>query len=370
MTDYSTADPFPRQGRASKPSYRVAPFDSDTYGSKPQMSGGRRLFLFLLALYPIGLLILSAVHVFSPQRSGYLALTQVFAPYLFAPLLLLLPFALMRGAGPLRVALALCALVFGLRFFPPLHAAAPPDDPGANDIYAMNWNVGWGGQPDQMRAVLEKKPAGIVALLEAEWQGLDSDPTLTKLYPYRVGMNRGQTVNGMALLSSYPIVESGTPPPVPELWDPPRMLWARLDIGEGRTLVVVSAHPTPAEACGRRIPRCYDSTQRDKRILFIRDFVETFLQKRDRVLLLGDFNVTEREPAYLDLSKGLSDAHRGAGTGAGSTWRPATLMKYEMPLLRIDYQFAGPGLKPLNLAVDCELHGSDHCIVQGRYEVR
>ena len=46
--------------------------------------------------------------------------------------------------------------------------------------------------------------------------------------------------------------------------------------------------------------------------------------------MVGDFNVTEREPAYNDLSTGLVDAYHVVGTGTGTTWRPTSLMNHAL----------------------------------------
>jgi vancomycin resistance protein VanJ len=88
------------------------------------------------------------------------------------------------------------------------------------------------------------------------------------------------------------------------------------------------------------------------------------------VLMLGDFNVAEREPAYNDLSAGLVDAHRVVGAGTGVTWRPAALMGHDFALLRIDYIFSSPNVTPLSTWVDCTPRGSDHCIVHGEFEMK
>jgi endonuclease/exonuclease/phosphatase (EEP) superfamily protein YafD len=97
--------------------------------------------------------------------------------------------------------------------------------------------------------------------------------------------------------------------------------------------------------------------------------VEPYVENGEHVILLGDFNVTEREPAYRDVSSGLTDLFRAVGTGAGSTWRPHQLMGLDFALLRIDYIFTGPGIRPLRASADCTPRGSDHCILQGTVEI-
>ncbi len=93
------------------------------------------------------------------------------------------------------------------------------------------------------------------------------------------------------------------------------------------------------------------------------------LNSGDPLILAGDFNITDREPAYRDLSNGLTDAWRKVGAGLGSTWRPSLLMGQQVGLLRIDYLFSSPNVMPLNMAVDCTPRDSDHCVVVGRFEI-
>ncbi|NCC35384.1 MAG: hypothetical protein EOM24_25735, partial [Chloroflexia bacterium] len=59
----------------------------------------------LLALYPVGLIGLTLLALVAPQRTGPMALSQVFAHFLFLPLLLLLPLAVLVRLSLLRFAL-------------------------------------------------------------------------------------------------------------------------------------------------------------------------------------------------------------------------------------------------------------------------
>jgi endonuclease/exonuclease/phosphatase (EEP) superfamily protein YafD len=332
----------------------------------------RRLLIALAMLYPLALLALTLLNTVRPRRAGMFAVTEVFAPYLFLGLVAVLPFALLRGAKVLRVLLLVCAAVFLVRFPPGLAHASPPPNPGAIRLDVMTWNVLVGGWPEEILEVLRQKPASIVALTEADWGWLSTDPEVAALYPYRWGDQPGSKVSGQALLTTYPIIEKG----VVEHSSPsaaPRVIWARLDVGLGRNVVVVVAHPPPARSCVKAsiVPvRCYDPSVRDELLAEARAFVQSFLDAGDPLLLLGDFNVTDREPAYDDISRGLTDAFKAVGVGTGTTWRPGQLSRWDWALLRIDYLFSGPGVVPLSSEVDCTPRGSDHCIVHGTFEVR
>jgi vancomycin resistance protein VanJ len=340
--------------------------------TNPIVTWARRLFLFVLMLYPLFVLGLTVYNMVQPRRTGLFALSEVFAPYLFLPLLALVPFVFMRRARMLRIALMVCALVFLVRFPPNIVASAPVSTPGAIHLSVMSWNVLTGGRYEQVMSVLRQKPASIIGIVEADWNRLSTDPEIAQLYPYRWGVQAGDMVSGQALLTAYPILEQGVFDTPADLWDMPRVIWARLDVGLGRNVVVVVAHPPPGHTCNRRTfpTRCFDTAKRDQRLARIHEYVEPFLEQGDNLIMLGDFNVTEREPAYSDLSAGLVDTHRAVGTGTGTTWRPKSLMSHPFALLRIDYIFTSPNLTPLSASADCTPRGSDHCIVQGTVEVR
>jgi endonuclease/exonuclease/phosphatase (EEP) superfamily protein YafD len=336
------------------------------------LSAARRALIALAMLYPLGLLALTLLNTVRPKRAGMFALTEVFAPYMFLGLLLVLPFALMRGAKALRVLLLVCAAVFLLRFPPGLAHASPPPNPGAIRLDVMTWNVLVGGWHEEILKVLRQKPASIVGMTEADWGWLSIDPEVAELYPYRWGDQPGSKVSGQAILTTYPIIEKGV---VEHSFQSvaPRVVWARLDVGLGRNVVVVVAHPPPAKSCIKKsiVPvRCYDPSLRDALIGEAWHFVQPFLDAGDPLILLGDFNVTDREPAYDDISRGLTDAFKAVGVGTGATWRPGQLSHFDWALLRIDYLFSGPGVVPLSTQVDCTPRGSDHCIVHGTFEVR
>ncbi len=328
----------------------------------------RILLLVVATAYPVGLLLLMAVHLTMPQREGILALSQIFAPYLFLPLLPLLPLALLRGAVPLRIALLLCAVAFGLRYVPRLSSPTVVVMPGAIQITALSWNVKGGGDPASIRQMLLSKQPDIAAFEEIDWRPLQTDEELVRLYPNFFVQPPYDTTSGIVLLSKFPMSEAGVPQIDPSLWERPRMVQAKLDVG-GQVLNVVAVHPSPA---GRRcrFSLCYDSSLRDARLSAIRSHIEPAMQGGEAVLLMGDFNTTEREPGYWDMSRGLQDSFKAVGAGVGNTWGPDWLRNRGLALLRIDYIFAGPKLRPLQAEVDCAPRTSDHCAIMGRFEFR
>jgi vancomycin resistance protein VanJ len=325
-----------------------------------------RLCALAARVYPALLLALSVQHKLFPRRSGLLVLTQIFAPYLYLPLLLSLPLALRKRAGLLLATLSACLAVFVARFAPG-RRQRPTEREGAVRVSVLNWNVEWGGDPEQIRPLLLSRPADIVTFEESSWEWIGRDAEITRLYPYCTGHMQDHPP-GIVFLSSYPIVESQVSLPPNYAFRTLRMAAAVLDLGEERRLAVVVGHPTPPRF--RPPPHIYEASLRDLHIREIRIVVDRFIERGLPVLLIGDFNVTEREPAYEELSRGLVDAHLKVGRGWGHTWRPVALKRFKLPLLRLDYLFSSPNVRPLSILVDTSRRGSDHYIVRGRFELQ
>jgi endonuclease/exonuclease/phosphatase family metal-dependent hydrolase len=333
----------------------------------------RKGIVVVVGLYLATLLGLIVLQALAPQRAGLLALSEIFAPYLFLPALVVCPLALLRGTRPMRAALLVCVAVFALRYAPPLHAAPAAPSRGPQ-ISVTTWNVFAGGRPDAIRAALLAHPTDLMALEETHTDWIIKDPALTRLYPYRQVLAPWDAggVSGMILLSTYPVMEQGLLDAPAALWTRPDVMWARLDLGGGQTLRVITGHPRPAQV-GRGsclLPVCYDPARRDAQLASIHALLAPWLAAGEHVLLLGDFNVSEREPAYQDLAAGLQDAYLAAGAGAGATWGPGNWASKWMPLLRIDYLLSSPTVVPLSTGTDCTYRGSDHCILRGTFALR
>jgi vancomycin resistance protein VanJ len=315
-------------------------------------------------LYPVALLVLSAIHVLAPQREDALALTQIIAPYLFWPLLLLLPLTFRQRSGVLRLLLIACALVYMARFPIRLTAAPPPTTtPGAQQIEVMTWNLYAGNtRLDDIVATLKMTEAEIVALQElsfAQAERIENDPELRRRYPYRL-LAPHERMSGVGLLSAYPFAEIQ-----PNAAAAPR--WVRIDPSGGQSVVVFNTHLTRPWF---ERPTGYKTARRDEQIATLRQRIAPLLDRGEHVLLLGDFNLTEREPGYAELTAGLHDTYRLVGGGRGHSWRPWPLNTWNFALLRIDYLLSSPDLVPLRASTDCTPSGSDHCRVEATFELR
>ena len=314
-------------------------------------------------------------------RRGPVALALVFAPYLCLLLVALLPFLRWRQARIWCGLLLAGAAASTGRLIQP-RRGRPLRTPGAACLSVMSWNILYRNPDvDAMLRFLATAPAGVIALQELTGDHvarITEEPVLAQRFPHAILWPYGHGA-GMGLLSTYPVLEHG------RLEHPPT-LWARIDLGHGHKVVLINAHPTffpprmvaddldtPRLGWMRRVfdPRFlrYNPDYRDDGIARVRRLVEPLLQQGEALLLVGDFNVTEREAAYRELTAGLKDVYRAAGSGMGQSWRPEWLMRLPMPLLRLDYMLSSPSVRPLHAAVDRTPRGSDHCVLHGVFEL-
>jgi vancomycin resistance protein VanJ len=308
------------------------------------------------------------VNVVAPQRDGPLALSQILAPHLFAATVLLLPLALIRGTRALRVALAVAIVLGAFRFGPGLVSLPPAaTTPGAATLKLLTWNLEFGNpDPAEVVRVLTAADADVVAFEELTPGIVDAvtaDATLGGRYPGRALYAEPGT-GGIGILSRHPL--SGAI----HRTDP---IAAEADVEVAGTRVhVVAGHPYPAAIqtlTSLRLPAGFDAERRDADVARFRDRIDPLVAAGDAIIVIGDFNLTDREPAYAVLARGLHDAHLEVGQGTGSTWRPDRMKFLPFGVLRIDYVLTGGGVRPLSAGEDCTPRGSDHCIVVATVEV-
>jgi vancomycin resistance protein VanJ len=322
----------------------------------------------VLLAYPLAITGLSIVNVLSPQRNGPLAISQILAPHLLIPLVLLVPFAARRRAGVLRVALVIAVAIGVVRFGPGVVSLPASPPPGATTLRLLSWNLETGLPPSSdVVQLLAATDADVVALQELTPEhaaAIEADAAAASRFEYRA-LFPVPGAAGVGLLSRFPLdaVDHGSNP---------FLVQAAVTLPDGQVVTVVDAHPFPARistATDFRVPLWFDATDRDAAIRTVRSRVADLLRQHELLVVIGDFNVTDREPGYNDLAAGLLDAHREVGQGTGSTWRPDRMKFLPFGVLRIDYLFAGGGIVPTEISEDCTPRGSDHCVVRAAIAV-
>ena len=306
-------------------------------------------------------LIQAALLVLRPE-AGPLGVLQALAPDLALVGLVMIPVALIAATRRTVVACLALVLVTTLRFggewlsLPPATLAA-----ATARLALVTWNVEIDARPGtDTAALIQSHPADIVALQELQPDAaaaIAADPALSERYPYRILVPRDD-VGGMGLLSRYPIRD-----PTFQLF--PIVQSASVDLGHGRQLAVINAHPFHAEIAkaGRHGPPIgLDPSRRNADLVAIRAMIDAKAAAGLPVALLGDLNTASSEPAFDRFVAGLRDVHREIGLGPGWTWRPIRLEFLGFGLVAIDHVIVTPDLTPQSITVACPDIG-DHCLV-------
>lgn len=321
----------------------------------------------LAAGYVVALGVATLISRVAPSASGLLAIVVIFLPYFFLPLVPLGLATVWLGGRVAKVAVLLGTLLWLALFGPGLVAIPARPAPDATRLAVASWNVLQDNRDTAaLRRLVVDAGASIVALQELSSEHRDvllSDPAVGARYPHRALFPNDRYL-GMGLLSTVPILEEG----YREL---PPVIWARLDIG-GHRVLVVNAHPLPGRIAwlhvgDQALPVGFDGVRRDDQIATILDLADALRRPGEPVLLVGDFNVTEREPAYRRIVAQFGDAKRAAGFGVQNTWKSWFFVNRDWAILRIDYLFASPEFRATAFATDCRPSGSDHCLVRGEF---
>lgn len=327
----------------------------------------RRTFAAAANLYTLALLAYLTLRLTAGDRWWWLAFLHNFAPYYFAPLLVLLPCALLlrdrTSASRLLLLLAVGALWFGPLWLPDNTDSAAAHS--ADRLEVVSFNILYNNpRLDDVAAWLRAADADIALLQEvAPASRRYLLAALGDVYPYDDRNLRGTT---QLTLSRLPLVAA-------EEIDLGRW-WARrveIDTGSERVAVYNVHLPLPVGETHHLswlpLPRAmaqlvlvdlalrYDDTQRNARA---RALLDRLAREPLPFIAAGDFNISDSAVIYGELRAALRDSFREAGWGPGATW-PAILPAPLPPLVRIDYVWHSAAFRALRAETGPRL-GSDH----------
>jgi len=322
----------------------------------------RRLLIGATLIYCIGLFALAALWAFAEAPPWWLELANVFAILLFAPPLLCIPAALVVRSwwlrGTIAAALALFLALFGAHFLP---RAAPPSRGAAIRVMTFNQLFSNERVADIIHAI-RAQDADVVGLQEFSEQTAEAiKKELFGEYPYQYLEPGNQS--GLGLISRYRFLTQG----VDESGHGQRVT---IQLA-GQTVTIISLHlaaPYIESHKSRRlfslpIVTNYDVSAPNREI----DRLLVGVGKIDGPLIvMGDFNTSDREPRYAKLAAVMHDAFRETNWGLGFTFPdhkrfgPLTI---PFPLIRIDYVWSKGGALPAAAHVECKNTGADHCFL-------
>jgi len=322
----------------------------------------RRTIVGATWLYCIALIVLVLIWGSGTQGS-WVELSRIFALYLLPPLLLLLPAALLirsRGLrGAVAVALVIFLSLFGSRLVPPLRA-----QPGGPTIRVMTFNLGnlkSSTRVASIIAAIRSQKADLVGLQELSKATMQAfQQQLSQQYPYQA-YDRSRSGEGVGLLSRYPLRTIA--------WDhrlPGQRVVAKIDGAQVTAINISMSSPRFTEEDnafnGLARIREFDPAQRSRDTAALLEAID---QVGGPLVLLGDFNTSDREQGYSQFAAKLHDAYGERGWGFGFTYpnnRRLRGVEIPFPLIRIDYVWSNGGVLPLAGQVRCT-DVSDHCAV-------
>ena len=355
----------------------------------------------LISLYAALLALFTLLRLLRFSGLPLIDLANAFAPFLYMPLVLSFPLSIIvtRGgalqaehrrkalsrlskpaeaavepAHPPRwsVLLQICLIAIGLFSFAAPGMYRPVEPPADATFSVVTFNV-QGSNLELERAtdwLLETAPDLIV--LQETAEGYDE-----RLAPlYDVYAHEDHIEGSARIFSRYAILERD----ILIIEDEPGREALRLLLNlDGRELAVYALHFTlplnpradydPDADIGPEALLRYNEARRNAQI---RRFLQKAARERSPYIVAGDFNMSDASLIYDEVAALMGDAWRGAGNGAGRTWPVAEaigLPRVVQPLLRIDYIWHSPALRPVSATVG-EAIGSDHLPVTVEFEWR
>jgi endonuclease/exonuclease/phosphatase family metal-dependent hydrolase len=228
----------------------------------------------------------------------------------------------------------------------------------------MTYNVGNGmAEPNRLADLLREMNADVVGLQElAAPQAQVLATALANVYAHQVLLPAGFA--GKGLLSRYPILHQEQLALYADRPD----LRVVVDV-MGLPLNILVAHPPPPRIVGRRLTFPAEAIAQ-------LDALSALALEHAPGVLLGDFNMTPRNPVYARfIAAGLVDSFASAGSGRGLTLprRVGQSSRFEhrlhrvplRPVARVDYIWHTPELNAEMAWIGNDA-GSDHLPVLAR----
>ena len=287
-----------------------------------------------------------------------LELVYVALPFLFAPVIFLLGWALV-AKSPLVWACCVSLLLLFCWRWGGLFISFNRGEQVV-DLKVVSFNLG-----PSVSNLSEKER--YINQLEADFLVLveftpDIEPLLTKKlsqsYPFSARSDKNPTI---LLLSRFEIVsiqEIG----LEDSNNSRPSLHAEVAMPSGMVHLLL-IHPAPPDVLRvGRLPSGIDHLQHKKDFAQLTTYIN-FLN--GPVILAGDFNLSAETEIYSDLTQTLIDSHVSAGRGFGFSFPVYDHYGRPMwfPLVRIDYILHSHHFLTVNSQTDCDTP-SNHCLIQ------
>jgi endonuclease/exonuclease/phosphatase (EEP) superfamily protein YafD len=276
------------------------------------------------------------------ERDGWIELADDLEPWAYAAAPALGALAIGLGSRVLGGASGALAAAFGLRWGLRYLRPVPEPDDAVADLKVMTFNtLAWQRAGHDLEASIGSANPDLVGLQEIGPNAADHLATaFADRYPYHY-ITRSPTSAGAAVLSRYPLLDT-----VAFRASDRGQWWQRMivDAPFGRiTLFNIHTRIPLVQTTHRRfglprIPLTFSSQRRNREVRFL---VEMLSRVSGPVLVVGDFNMTERSADYRRVAARLRDSYKAVGVGLGHTFPAAGTMPSAFPApgptLRLDY---------------------------------
>jgi vancomycin resistance protein VanJ len=333
------------------------------------------------SVYVLGLTGYILLNLLAGDRFWWLAFLNNFAPWYFAPLLVIAPLMLLyrlRRLLNLNLTLALVGVLwFGPCFLPrfPAPAAGPT-------LRVLTFNTSGGNQQrDRVEAWLRQMNADVVLLQEIPESYVGGGlAALKDIYPYQFTQATSLHWWGNVTLSRFPFIETDRP----DMEDTEMPVRQRVVIDyQGQPVAIYNVHlvmPTRGtprlQSLAKRFENPfltmalkYDPTRRDGEVA---DLLAVLDKETHPYLVAGDFNMSDQTQIYRTLAARMGDSFHEAGWGFGWSWPVASeagLPAFAPPLIRIDYIWHSAQWRTVTAAQGSQL-GSDHLPLYATLELQ
>ena len=300
------------------------------------------VYLTILAVWILG-------HLITGDRYVPIALLTLIGPYLFAPLVLIVPLAAVTRRMELIAGISLGALFFfafyGRNLLPKF-----TESPSRSTLSVMTYNVlGMQGEIDPAIHVIDEVGADMIFLLELTPDlAQEIETRLAERYPYQI-TDPKEGVTGMGVISRFPLEETGDELDLNWVGEP-QILTLRW---EGEQITLINFHSWAFGLSTFEVLQ-HNFRMREAHAYVLANYARDAM-KIGQVIAAGDLNAVDRSDAYRHITKVLHDSWQEAGRGFGHTFPGSAGPASSRPIIggwpipkwlaRIDYVFVSDGLE-------------------------
>lgn len=330
----------------------------------------KRVCIGTIWLYSITVVLWWGVHSWLGDSIWWLALLNIFAPYLFLPLVLFLPICLFCRSRLCWVGILPAIIFIGLYghlFLPdrPTPLIAVTGTTADPSITVMTFNI-WGGSqtPETAHVIMDHDSPDIVALQElTPHMAKIVEENVAEKYPYQI-LDAEIPYGGMGVLSRYPLTKVDATDLAHPDW---RIQTVQVETESGN-FILYNVHLNSTDVLvyldtglplGSSVQNSFQLREQLVKVL-----VRDIKQRHMPVILAGDLNSSDQSETYRLLNSVVTDAHRAAGWGFGHTFPAYGGSIRGMPFwpreIRIDMIFYSEDFAASSSRVGTTYGESDH----------